>query len=79
MYKELNADVLLIDDKKARNIAELMDIKCIGTIALLSFAKKKQLITSLKPMFISLLSQNRYFSKKLLNHVLMLNDEKTIK
>lgn len=30
LYKELNADFLLIDDKKARNIAENFGIKCIG-------------------------------------------------
>lgn len=32
LYKELNANYLLIDDKKARNIAENFGIKCIGTI-----------------------------------------------
>jgi uncharacterized protein len=33
LYKELNADFLLIDDKKARNIAENFNISCIGTLA----------------------------------------------
>ncbi len=31
LYRELHADYLLIDDKKAREKAELFDIACIGT------------------------------------------------
>ena len=36
LYQELKADFLLIDDKKARIIAENLGIRCIGTIGLLS-------------------------------------------
>ncbi len=32
LCKETEADFLLIDDKKARRIAETLGIKCIGTI-----------------------------------------------
>ena len=78
LYIELNANVLLIDDKKARSIAELMDIKCIGTIALLTLAKRKKLIAAIRPLFISLLSNKRYYSKKLLDQVLVLNNEKKL-
>lgn len=38
LYNELNADFILIDDKKARNIAENFGAKCIGTLGLLSVA-----------------------------------------
>ena len=69
---------MLIDDKKARSIAELMDIKCIGTIALLTLAKRKKLIAAIRPLFISLLSNKRYYSKKLLDQVLVLNNEKKL-
>jgi hypothetical protein len=31
LYKELNANFLLIDDRKARLIAESMKVNCIGT------------------------------------------------
>ncbi|MFP4471065.1 MAG: hypothetical protein ACLFPE_10295 [Bacteroidales bacterium] len=41
LYRELNADFLLIDDKKARRIAENFGIKCIGVIGLLANAKRK--------------------------------------
>ncbi|MBU6342630.1 MAG: DUF3368 domain-containing protein, partial [Bacteroidetes bacterium] len=36
LYKNINASFLLIDDKKARSIAENFDIQCIGTIGILS-------------------------------------------
>jgi len=78
LYIELDANILLIDDKKARSIAELMDIKCIGTLALLILAKKKGILKTLKPLFNQLLKHNRYFSKKLLNELLVMNDEKTL-
>src|ERR1035437_5415082 len=51
LYKELKADFLLIDDKKARRIAESLDIKCIGIIGLLTIAKDKGIIEKLKPLF----------------------------
>ena len=44
LYKELNANYLLIDDKKARDIAEHFGIQCIGTIGILSTAKDKGMI-----------------------------------
>lgn len=79
LYKELNADFLLIDDKKARNIAENFGIKCIGTIGLLSVAKDKGLIASLRPMFIQLLENKRFYSIELLNTILIQKGETIIK
>ena len=51
LYKELDADYLLIDDKEARNIAENFEINCIGTIGILSIGKQRGLIPELKPLF----------------------------
>ncbi len=47
LYKELNANYLLIDDKRARLTAESMDVKCIGTLAVLYKAKQKKMIKEL--------------------------------
>ncbi len=57
LYQELQADYLLIDDNKARKIAESLGINCIGTLGLLLKAKDKNLV-------------GRYFAKTLLNNVL---------
>lgn len=53
LYQELNADYLLVDDKKARAIAEHLGIQCIGTIGMLSIAKERGIIRELRPLFIS--------------------------
>jgi len=78
LYKELNADFLLIDDKKARSIAENFNIYCIGILGLLSTAKTKGLIEELRPHFIMLLKNNRYYSIKLLNVLLDKHNEQKI-
>ncbi|MEX2590934.1 MAG: DUF3368 domain-containing protein [Chitinophagales bacterium] len=79
LYKELNADFLLIDDKKARKIAENFDIKCIGTLGILSTAKNKGLIKELRPIFKTLLENDRYYSINLLNILLERHNELKIK
>ena len=75
LYEEINADYLLIDDTKARTIAESLGVHCIGTIGLLIKAKQKGLVTELKPIFKNWLNNERYFSKKLLNQILKDVDE----
>lgn len=75
LYNELNADFLLIDDNKARLFAESLNVNCIGTLGVLIIAKQKGLIEELRPLFFQLISAGRYFSKKLLNEILILENE----
>ena len=79
LYKELNADFLLIDDLKARKIAENFSVQCIGTIGLLSNAKEKGLVTELKPLFETFLNHKRYYSLNLLNAILKQHGEPVIR
>ncbi len=78
LYKELHAAYLLIDDKKARAIAEELDITCIGTIGLLYRAKEKHLIQELRPLFLTLLNNKRYYAIAILNKILEKAQEETI-
>ncbi len=78
LYEEIKADYLLIDDSKARAIAESVDINCIGTLGLLLKAKQKKLISELKPVFAEFLEVGRYFSKNLLNSILSQIGEQNI-
>ena len=55
LYNEMEADFLLIDDKKARDVAENLGIQCIGTIGILSIAREKGIINELRPIFKSFL------------------------
>lgn len=47
---ELKADVLIIDEMKGRNRAELRGLKIIGLLGALLEAKKRGLIGTLKPL-----------------------------
>jgi len=75
LYKEMNADYLLIDDKKAREVAENFGIQCIGTIGILSVARHRNLIAELRPLFETLITNKRYYSLKLLNSILKKHNE----
>ncbi len=79
LYNELNANFLLIDDKKARRIAESLGVTCIGTLGVLSIAKSKNLVNELRPIFKALIENNRYYSIKLLNILLERHNEMKIK
>jgi len=48
LYQELNANYLLIDDQKARHMAESLGVNCIGSAGLLILAKQKGLIQNLR-------------------------------
>ncbi len=78
LYKESEADLLLIDDRKARKIAENFGINCIGTLGILSVARDKNLISELRPLFAMLLSNKRYYSIELLNIILEKHNEANV-
>jgi uncharacterized protein len=75
LYKQLNADFLLIDDKKAREVAEENNINCIGTLAILIKAKHNKLLPLLQPVFQDLLRNKRFYQKELLNRILIFEKE----
>ena len=78
LFREIQADFLLIDDKKARSIAENFNINCIGTLGLLSAAKDKNFITELRPIFLEFLQNKRFYALDLLNVILEQNNEVSI-
>jgi predicted nucleic acid-binding protein len=78
LYKELNANYLLIDDSEARVFAEKESINCMGALAVLIDAKNAGLIDALRPLFKMLLENNRYYSISLLNRILQENNERNL-
>lgn len=78
LYQELNANYLLIDDQKARLMAESLGVNCIGSVGLLIQAKQKGLIQDLRSIFKVWQKNERYFSRKLLNEILSKTGEAPI-
>jgi len=75
LYKQLNADYLLIDEKAGRRVAKLNNIKIIGSLGVLVQAKKKRLLPSIKLQIETLASSKIYFSSALLKEALKIADE----
>ena len=66
LYKAVNADFLIIDDKVARKAAVINNIKITGSIGILLFAKKKGYIKTLSPCIKSLKRSNIIISESLI-------------
>ena len=74
-YKQVSADALLIDDHRARVIAEHNQINCIGALGLLLIAKQNRMISEVAPYIQKLRQSSIYYGDDLLNRVLKLAGE----
>ncbi|RLD06932.1 MAG: DUF3368 domain-containing protein [Chloroflexi bacterium] len=75
LYKELSADVLLIDDRRARAVAEHNQIACVGALGVLLLAKDRGVIERVKPAVDALRNSSIYYGEELLTKVLELANE----
>lgn len=75
LYKQLAADVLLIDDHRARVIAEHNQIACIGALGVLLFAKQTGKIETIAPYVQKLKLSSIRYGEALLDKVLKLAGE----
>jgi predicted nucleic acid-binding protein len=66
---ELKADLVLIDDRNARNIAEYLGLQVKGTLGILVEAKRKGLILSFKEAALKMRKQGIRFSEQLINEI----------
>jgi predicted nucleic acid-binding protein len=57
---ELNAELLIVDDRRARDLAETMGLRITGVAGVLLEAKKRALINEIKPL-LDALSQSGSF------------------
>ena len=60
---QLRADLLLIDDRQARTIAERLNLPCAGTLHLLQRAKQKGVIPLVRPILDALILAEFRISK----------------
>jgi len=70
LYKKLDADVLLIDDNRAKKYASLNGVKVIGSLGVLIKAKEEGHIEIVKPLLDEIQKSEVYISMKLIEKVL---------
>jgi len=75
LYKELDADVLLIDDNRAKKYAVLNGVKVIGSLGILIKAKEEGYIDRVKPFLEDIMKSEVYISDKLIAKVLDICNE----
>ena len=66
---KLKSDLVLIDDKTARNIAEYLGINVKGTLGVLVEAKRKGLISSFKQPALKMMEHGIRFSERLIDEI----------
>lgn len=70
LANNINADLIIIDERKARRIAKDIGLKVTGTLGILVEAKQQGLIEELKPLLDKLIDNNIRISKKLYIEIL---------
>jgi predicted nucleic acid-binding protein len=76
LYKNLAADYLLIDDRRARAIAESNQIRCVGALGILLLAKKQNLVSEIASLVETLRLSSLHYSPILLDKALQLAGER---
>lgn len=76
LYKNLAADYLLIDDRRARAIAESNEIRCVGALGILLLAKQQNLVREIGPLVEILRLSSLHYSPNLLDKALQLAGER---
>lgn len=75
LANSINADLIIIDERKARRIAKDIGLNVTGTLGILVQAKQSGLIKKLKPLLDKLIESNIRISKELYEEILKLANE----
>ncbi|MDP2903702.1 MAG: DUF3368 domain-containing protein [Methylovulum sp.] len=75
LYKQLSADLLLIDDARAKKVAYLNNLEVMGSLGVLLLAKQKGLVVSIKPLLTRLRCSEIFISDQLLDQLLVMANE----
>ncbi len=68
--KEINAELLIIDDKNAKKHAKYLGFNITGTLGVLIRAKRAGLIENIKPLITELVARNIYIDTKIIEYCL---------
>ena len=67
---EFKADLLLIDERDARNLAKKLGLQVMGTLGVIALAKYKGLISKTKPIVDKLIESGFWISRRILKEFL---------
>ncbi len=73
--KELEADLLVIDDYTAREYAKYLDFRITGTLGVILRAKEKGIIKAVKPLVLDLIEHGIYIGEKLYQDIIKIAKE----
>ncbi len=71
LYKNMDADFLLIDDKRAKRFATLNGVNVIGSLGVMALAKELGKVKTIKEDLEKLLQSDVFVSKNLIERVLI--------
>lgn len=72
---ELGDVLLILDDKKARRVAQQLNLKVIGTVGMLLRGKRQGVIAEIKPLVLALLQADFRISERIVREALWLSGE----
>ena len=75
LYKQKSADLLLIDDARAKKTAYINNVEVMGSLGVLLLAKQQQLIVTIRPLLDKLNESDIFVSDDLLERILVLAGE----
>lgn len=71
LAKEKGVDLVLLDEKVARQQARVLGLEVIGTLGLLLRAKRTGLVHSIRPLICKMLDNGIWIKKEIANGILM--------
>ncbi len=71
LYKQLNSNFLLIDDRRAKKFAQLNSVNVIGSLGVMILAKEQGLVNSIRNDLEKLIDSDVFVSENLINRVLL--------
>ncbi len=75
LYRHLGADLLLVDDKRARKAAQANGIRISGSLGVLLLAKQRGLLKRVRPLLEELQASEIYVDDRLIRKTLQLAGE----
>lgn len=75
LYMSLSAELLIIDDAKAKKVAYANGLEVMGSIGVLLLAKEQGLIKKIKPLLELLDASNIHLSQKMIDKALEISGE----